>query len=189
MFNEVLLAFGGNISSEIGSSTQIIFKATHDVAEFGLEVVKASRFFNTPGFPAGIGPDYINAVVLCRTEQDPNTVLESLHQIELKYGRTRDVRWGSRTLDIDLIAVGDLVLPDTETYQKWFELSPKAQKTKAPEQLILPHPRVQDRAFVLVPMCDVAPDWVHPVTGLTTTEMLAMLPADEIASVVPVSAS
>lgn len=188
MSNDVLLAFGGNISSAIGSSAEIILNATHDVAELGLEIVKASRFFNTPGFPAGAGPDYINTVVHCRTEQHPNTVLEKLHQVEHDYGRTRDVRWGNRTLDIDLIAMGELVLPDMETYREWLELPVEAQKTRAPEQLILPHPRLQDRAFVLVPMCDVAPDWCHPVTGLTTVEMLAKLPADDIASVVPISA-
>ena len=59
------------------------------------------------------------------------------------------------------------------------------QKTEAPEELILPHPRLQDRAFVLVPMADVAPDWRHPVLGETVTEMVAALPSEDVASVTP----
>ena len=76
-------------------------------------------------------------------------------------------------------------LPDLEEYLYWRNLPIKAQSTVAPEQLILPHPRIQDRAFVLVPMADVAPDWVHPVTQLSTRQMLGDLRADDVAQIVP----
>ena len=90
-----------------------------------------------------------------------------------------------RTLDLDLIALGDLVLPDPATHAAWRALPPDLQKMRAPDALILPHPRVQDRAFVLVPLADVAPDWTHPVLGLTVTAMLAARPVAERTEVVP----
>jgi 2-amino-4-hydroxy-6-hydroxymethyldihydropteridine diphosphokinase len=90
-----------------------------------------------------------------------------------------------RTLDLDLVSFGDRVLPDTSTYNQWRTLPSQEQMKQAPDRLILPHPRLQDRAFVLVPMADVAPDWYHPVLGLTVREMVAALPVDDIAAVTP----
>ncbi|SCM69757.1 2-amino-4-hydroxy-6-hydroxymethyldihydropteridinediphosphokinase [Donghicola eburneus] len=98
-------------------------------------------------------------------------------------GRKRIVRWGERVIDIDLISFNEQVSPDTETYQEWVDLPLERQKTKAPEQLILPHPRVQDRAFVLVPLCDISEDWVHPVTKLTARQLRDSLPDTEVDSV------
>ena len=69
--------------------------------------------------------------------------------------------------------------------QHWRDLAPADQSRLAPTTLILPHPRLQDRAFVLVPMADIAPDWRHPVLGLTVTEMLARLDPADIRAVTP----
>ena len=95
------------------------------------------------------------------------------------------MRWGMRTLDLDLLALGDSVLPDVETQDQWRELSPDMQARTAPDRLILPHPRLQDRAFVLVPLADVAQDWKHPRTGLSVAQMLAALPPADVAEVKP----
>lgn len=102
-------------------------------------------------------------------------------------GRTRGVRWGTRTLDLDLIACGDAVLPDLTTYLHWRDLPLEAQMQAAPQELILPHPRMQDRAFVLVPMADIAPDWVHPVLDRSVRQMLAALPAAACAEITPLA--
>ena len=99
-----------------------------------------------------------------------------LHHVESRLGRVRDARWGARTLDIDLIAMGDRIVPDAKTFRHWYDLPPEQQASKAPDQLILPHPRMQDRAFVQIPLADVAPDWRHPVLGLTVAEMVQNLP-------------
>jgi 2-amino-4-hydroxy-6-hydroxymethyldihydropteridine diphosphokinase len=79
-------------------------------------------------------------------------------------------------VDIDLIAHGQDIAPSRAVFDQWQALSLEEQQQKWPQELILPHPRLQDRAFVLVPMAEVAPDWVHPVFGKTTLEMLNALP-------------
>ena len=107
-----------------------------------------------------------------------------LHDIESLFGRARDVRWGQRSLDLDLLALGDVVQPDATVFQVWHDLEIEAQKRTAPDRLILPHPRLQERAFVLCPLSDVAADWVHPILGLSVTEMLGRLPKDDVESVV-----
>jgi 2-amino-4-hydroxy-6-hydroxymethyldihydropteridine diphosphokinase len=108
-----------------------------------------------------------------------------MHAVEERFGRVRERRWGMRTLDLDLLALGDSVVPDAGTQDSWRALPQEAQVRAVPDQLILPHPRLQDRAFVLVPLADVAPDWVHPRTGKTVAEMLAALPEADRAAVKP----
>ena len=145
-----------------------------------------SRFFNTPAFPAGAGPDFVNAAIRIETRLSAQNMLAALHEIEVDAGRERKVRWGQRTLDLDLIAMADEVLPDAATYLHWRDLPLDQQAKAAPDQLILPHPRLQDRSFVLVPLADVAPDWVHPVLGQTVVEMRDARPEAELASVIPI---
>jgi len=180
---DFLVAFGGNMPSDAGAPSHTIRAALHALQEAGVEVIAASALYGTPCFPAGAGPDYVNAAARLRADLEPDGLLAILHDIEARFGRTRARRWGQRTLDLDLVACGDAVLPDLATYMAWHDLDPAAQMERAPERLILPHPRLQERAFVLVPLNDVAPDWRHPVSGLTVTEMLAALPAKSRAEV------
>ena len=114
----------------------------------------------------------------------PAQILATLHAVEAALGRQRIARWGERTLDLDLIAVGEQLLPDPATHAQWRTLPLDQQMAEAPSELILPHPRLQDRAFVLVPLADVAPDWCHPVLGHTVTQMLHALPQADRDSVV-----
>ncbi len=146
-----------------------------------------SRLFATPCFPPGTGPDYVNAAAVIATSLDPPTLLGHLNAIEDRFGRQRVQRWGQRTLDLDLLAYEDLVLPDAATHDHWRNLPPDAQVHQAPDTLILPHPRLQDRAFVLVPLAEIAPDWRHPRLMITVLEMLNRLEMAEIAAVTPLS--
>jgi 2-amino-4-hydroxy-6-hydroxymethyldihydropteridine diphosphokinase len=184
---QALVAFGANLPFEGEPPATTIQRASKALAKEGLSVLAFSRLFATPCFPAGAGPDYVNAAAVLQvgSEDDATSVLQKLHRLEAQFGRKRDQRWGMRTLDIDLLALGDSVFPDAATQEFWRKLPAETQARETPDQLILPHPRLQDRAFVLIPLADVAPDWVHPATGLTVRQMLQALPTVDRDAVKP----
>ncbi len=184
-FNQqCLIAMGGNMPSGLDGPAETLRAAMDMLRHDGADVVASSRLFSTPCFPAGAGPDYVNGAAVLRFDGDAQEVLALLHRVEAAFGRERVRRWGQRTLDLDLIALGTQVLPDVPGFEAWRDLAPDAQSLRAPDQLILPHPRMQDRAFVLVPLAEVAPGWVHPVLGKSVQEMLEALPQAERDAVV-----
>lgn len=182
--NDVIIAMGGNMPSQVGPPAETLRAALTALVEQGAEVRAISAFYATPCFPAGAGPDYVNAAAVIGVQGGAADALALLHRIEAEFGRERVQRWGRRTLDLDLIAAGQAVLPDRETYEAWRDLDPAVQMETTPERLIVPHPRVQDRAFVLVPLMDVAPDWCHPVLGRTVRQMAAALSESALREVV-----
>ncbi|GAA3253483.1 2-amino-4-hydroxy-6-hydroxymethyldihydropteridine diphosphokinase [Nonomuraea helvata] len=140
---KVVLALGSNLGPRfqtLQGAVDTLFDAP------GLEFVKASPVYETDpvGGPAGQKP-YLNAVVIAETTLAPRTLLERAQSVENAFGRVRTERWGPRTLDIDLIVVGDTVCDDPE--------------------LTLPHPLAHERAFVLVPWVKADPDGVVPGRG------------------------
>lgn len=180
-----LIALGANQPRPGLALSETLRAAIAELSGSCGEVVRQSRLFKTPCFPVGAGPDYVNAAVMLETELPPEALLALLHGIEAAYGRERVQRWGQRTLDLDLLALDDLVLPDAATQDAWRALPPEAQATQAPDRLILPHPRLQDRAFVLVPLADVAPGWRHPRLGLSVAEMRDRLEKADLEAVKP----
>ena len=177
------IALGANLNSTFGSALQTLEQSLRLFSDESLTIRGRSRWYSTPAFPAGSGPDFVNAAVLVESDKAPQEVLSSLHRIEQALGRTRENRWEPRICDLDMVFCDDLVLPDWETYTRWQNLAFAQQKTDSPAQLILPHPRLQDRAFVLVPLLDVAPEWLHPVTGRSIAQMIATLPKPDVAQI------
>ena len=178
-----IVGLGGNLKFKGSATSSTLVRAISRLAAGDVTIRAVSRFFQTPCFPAGAGPDYVNAAVLVETTLDPQSLLDRLNGIEAEFERDRQQRWGMRTLDMDILAFGQTILPDSEVQEYWRNLSPEVQVSATPTQLILPHPRLQDRAFALVPMVDIAPDWVHPVLNKTARQLCAELPDAEIQAV------
>ena len=174
-----LVAAGANLPSEAGYPELTIHKALEMLEKYGHTVDLVSNYYRTPCFPVGAGPDFMNVAARIVTLSDPAALLSDLHLVEKSFGRKRIARWSARTLDLDLLAVDDTIVPDATTFVHWRDLSPEMQQVQGPDQLILPHPRIQDRAFVLIPLADIAPDWRHPVLRKTVAEMLKDLPRSD----------
>lgn len=184
-----LVALGANLASTAGSVSETLNAAVNILhEEQHITITAISRFWLTPADPPGSGPDYINAAAAIVTSLSAGQVLSRLHQIEADFGRDRSGgRWSARVLDLDLIAMDNVIQPDMATLSRWINLPRQAQLREAPDQLILPHPRMQDRGFVLGPLAEIAPDWRHPLTGLSVVEMLSALGPAGLAGMRPMS--
>ena len=190
---EALIGLGSNLSGPFGTSLATIRRG---VGELTLTLCpaprldaasrgdpRASSLWRSPAWPSGSGANYVNAVLaIPGVDLAPEAVLAALHAIEARAGRVRGARWAARTLDLDLLALGCAVAPDAAGQARWRE-APDPAALAAPGGLVLPHPRLQERAFVLAPLAEVAPGWRHPLTGLGAAEMLAALPQADRAAV------
>jgi 2-amino-4-hydroxy-6-hydroxymethyldihydropteridine diphosphokinase len=179
------VALGANLPNGDQPPQAAVAAAIAMLAEKTGGSVRASTLYTTPAFPPGAGPDFVNAVVAFDWDSTAEALLALLHRIEAAFGRTRSARWEARLMDLDLIALGDAVLPDPATQADWAALPPGRAAVETPSELILPHPRLAERSFVLVPLAEIAPDWRHPVTGRDVAQMLADRPADERSKIRP----
>ena len=182
-----LIALGANVETGGRSLAGTLAEALDRIAaEPGIAVAARSRWYRTPAHPPGSGPDFVNGAARVETELAPEALLAALHGVEAALGRARPARWAPRVCDLDLIAVDGLVLPDRETVERWMALDLGAAQTVSPPRLILPHPRMHERAFVLVPLAEIAPDWRHPVLGRAAAELRDALPEAERRAATPV---
>lgn len=171
-----LVALGSNQEWSDINPLDILHLSLIRMRRKGFFLSRLSKFYKTPCFPAGAGPDYVNACVLIRSPFSAQKTLDTLHAIEADIGRERQQRWGMRTLDLDLLSYNNEIQPSLAEFHRWLDLDLASQMQIAPDTLILPHPRIQDRAFVLGPLNDIVPDWSHPVTGRTVAQMFQALP-------------
>ena len=146
-----LIAVGGNLHN----SPQIFRDALAQLHLAGCRDVEISRLKRTRAAGENAGNDFLNAAAVLQTSQSPEELLNTLHQIEMEFGRTRLQHWGPRTLDLDLILYGDVALN-----------SP---------QLVVPHPAMWYRRFVLDPAVEVASEMVHPILGESIARLHARL--------------
>lgn len=181
----ILVAVGANLPSGDNSPLQTVQGVRFPLEERGWRYLAGSRCYRNPAWPPGSGaPDYVNAVVMLEGSGSPADLLDDLHAIEAEAGRVRAQRYLARTLDLDLIAWGSAVLPDADRVTRLIEAT-GPQRDVAPDRLILPHPRMHERAFVLVPLAEIAPAWRHPILDRTARELRDALPAEDLAALTP----
>ncbi len=162
----ILISLGANLpSAEHGPPRATLEAALAALGRAGARVVRCSRWYRSAPLPRSAQPWFVNGVAALETALGPPDLLELLHRVERDLGRRRGVRWAPRVADIDLLVHGDVIVGPGEDAGG----------------LVLPHPRLHERAFVLLPLAELAPAWRHPVLGKTPDELIAALPEGQIA--------
>jgi 2-amino-4-hydroxy-6-hydroxymethyldihydropteridine diphosphokinase len=156
----ILVGLGSNLPGVWGSPRETVLRAFDALHGGPVKVVKVSSLLITSPMGPQNQPDYVNAVAVLETHLPPEALLRRLHMIERQAGRSRRLRWGPRTLDLDLLAYHQLV---------------RVRKGLAIKPLALPHPGLHERSFVLQPLQEIAPKWRHPVLRMTVQEMVRRL--------------
>ncbi|MTJ84333.1 MAG: 2-amino-4-hydroxy-6-hydroxymethyldihydropteridine diphosphokinase [Telmatospirillum sp.] len=157
----ILVGLGANLPSAFGTPRQTLEAALGQLDAEGLRVIRRSRYWRTQPVPISDQPWFVNAVAVIEADLGPQDVLARLHRIEDAVGRVRTVVNAPRVLDLDLLAHGATVL-------------------RTPPRPLVPHPRLAERAFVLLPMQDVVPGWRHPETGCRLDDLIASLPSGQV---------
>jgi 2-amino-4-hydroxy-6-hydroxymethyldihydropteridine diphosphokinase len=159
---QIFIGLGANLPSpRYGSPRETLAAALAQLAAAGVAVAERSAWYESAPVPASDQPWYVNGVARVETALAPAALLAILNRIEAAFGRVRGERNAPRIVDLDIIAYGDLVVAD------------------GPPPL-LPHPRMADRGFVLLPLRDIAPGWRHPISGASLDDLIARLPADQV---------
>ncbi|MEP1229657.1 MAG: 2-amino-4-hydroxy-6-hydroxymethyldihydropteridine diphosphokinase [Litorimonas sp.] len=170
--NPIYIAFGANLSNP--KST---FKAAiQALEENGVNLVKISGLWQSPAWPAGEGqPDYINACAQIEYVGQARQLLNVLHEVEAQLGRVRGIRNAARTLDLDLLDFRGQIIQEQSVQEQ--NLEGNLSNT----HMIIPHPRMLTRGFVLFPLSEIAPNWQDPVLALSIEAHIAKLPLCDVA--------
>jgi len=163
----IYVALGSNLGFDNRSPAEILNSAISRLAEIYVISTNISSLWQSPAWPDPAAPAYVNAVVRAETSLGPRELLAVLQQVEIEFGRVRGNRYASRTLDLDIVDFEGLVLDEAG--------------------LTLPHPRAHQRAFVLMPLREIAPDWVEPRLAKSIVELLDGLERDAAMACTPLA--
>jgi len=150
MKHTVYIALGTNLGDWLENLRGAIRSMPPEIT-----VLDESHIYETPPWGYADQPAFLNMVIKAETDLEPEFLLKYLKQLEVELGREKNFRWGPRLIDLDILFYDDLVLD-----------SPS---------LVIPHPRLHERAFVLVPLADIAPESIHPVFKRSVRELLAKM--------------
>lgn len=159
-YTECAIALGSNL----GDSCAILNAAIATLATMPEITLQARSSWYQTKAVGPVQPDYINGCALLQVNISPQQLLETLLAIETQFGRVRTQHWGARSLDLDLLLYDDLIIQ-----------SPT---------LTLPHPRMRERAFVLVPLAEIAPDWIEPVSRRAIAELLKDVDCSDVKKII-----
>lgn len=151
---------GISLGSNLGDRLGIIRQATLMFKEKNVSIVASSDVFETEPWGVKNQPGFLNVCLLVETEDSPRDLMLKLQSIESRLGRVARFRWGPREIDIDIIFMDELAVNE--------------------DDLVIPHPEMHKRAFVLVPLNQVAPEWIHPLLGKSIREMAMQIPKSGI---------
>lgn len=162
----VFIGVGGNLSKTPWPTPRHVLEAALAVlgGDTNIRLVRRSPWYRTRPWPPSAQPWCINGVVEIATLLPPGPLLDRLHRLESQFGRVRRERNEARILDLDLLAYADIISDPADL-------------------VLLPHPRMHERPFVLVPLCDIAPGWRHPKLHHSAAELLAALAPEQLATV------
>ncbi len=163
----ILIGLGANLPSPThGSPIATLNACIKRLDEVGLKILGQSRWFKSAPVPISDQPWYINGVASVGTDLEARSVLELLLKVENEFGRVRSEANAPRVLDLDLIAYDDLIIEDDGKIED--------------KPFCVPHPRMHERAFVLLPIKDLDPTWKHPKLTVELKNLIADLPKDQI---------
>jgi len=165
--NKAYIAFGANLPYANHSPADTIVKACEAMKGRGVVLVGLSRLWQSPAWPDPSAPAYVNAVAEVSTALTPFALLHILRNVERKFGRLRSKRNAPRTLDIDILSY------EKARYQT--------------RHLQIPHPRLAERAFVLLPLAEIAPHWRMPGSDRSVSAMIRALPEQSKAQTLPLT--
>lgn len=164
----IYIAFGSNLPCDFGNPIQILDQAIDQIETRIARVLSCSSYYKSAPVPASDHPWYINGVLALREAPPPEKLLAELHNIEASFGRIRSVRNEPRALDLDILSYHDLCCGQDQIVPE-----------KPPFPLTIPHPRAHERAFVLHPLIEIAPNWRHPLSRLKIQKLIQNLPKDQ----------
>lgn len=158
----IYLGVGANLPSpQFSTPRETLEAALEELSRRGVRPVAVSRWYESAPVPASDQPWYVNAVCRVETDLEPDALLEVMHRVEAEFGRVRGEVNAARVIDLDIVDY-------------------RGTCREGGNGPVLPHPRMHERAFVLLPLRDLAPDWIHPKSGVHIDELIASLDPEQV---------